>query len=70
MQLPWNRYKTEIAKAKARVAEREQELREAEDRRRVAELQSRMSQSHTAALRRELAINGWTELLQKAWGKK
>lgn len=70
MQLPWNKYKTQIAAAKTRIAERDREAKEAEQRHSAARMQAAASQYTTAALRRELAINGWTELLQKAWGKK
>lgn len=59
MKLSW---KGRVAAARAKEAEADQRARSAE---RLVE-QSRRT---TSALRRELAKNGWTELLQQAMGR-
>ncbi|MGB0971622.1 MAG: DUF7620 family protein [Mycobacterium sp.] len=66
MQLPWNRHRDEIAQARAAVADREREVGEAEERRNAARQLAAVSASSSAALRRELALNGFTALIEKA----
>lgn len=65
---PWVRYRhaAESAAADAAAATREREAAVA--RRQAAEHQAARSRAISADLRREIDKNGWTELLQKAWG--
>lgn len=70
MKWPWIKNRADVAEAnrRARVAARQAEL--SASRRRAAELQAARAQTVSAALRREVDRNGWTELLQDAWGGK
>jgi hypothetical protein len=36
----------------------------------LAEKQAAQSRQVTARLRQQIELNGWTELLQAAWGKR
>lgn len=68
MWRPWVRYRGDVEKAAREREEAEREKHAARERRRKAELQIAVSQSISSALQREIERNGWTELLQKAWG--
>lgn len=70
MMWPWERHRRELAEAKA-AAQRAAELAaEAERRQRATERQAVASAGQSARLRHQVEINGWTELLQKAWGRR
>lgn len=69
MRKPWRRH-DKPAQCKDRVAERDREVQEAELRLLRAQRQAALAASSSAALRRELDVNGFTELLLKAWGRK
>lgn len=70
MKWPWNKTRADIVEAqrRAQIAERQAELAIA--RRRAAETQAARAQTVSAALRKEVDRNGWTDLLQAAWGGK
>lgn len=70
MMWPWERHRRERAQAKA-AAEQAAELAvEAEQRRQATERQAVASAARSARLRHQVEINGWTELLQTAWGRR
>lgn len=68
MWRPWVRNRGDVEEAARERAEAEQVKYAKQEQRRAAELQAAMSQSITNHLRREIERNGWTELLQRAWG--
>lgn len=71
MQLPWNKphnRRPDPAVAAAREQEAAQAAESARRQREQAERQALVSRSRTAGLRREVAKNGFTELLQQALG--
>jgi hypothetical protein len=68
MWRPWVRYRGDVENAARERQEAEREPEAARERRRAAEIQVAVSQQITDALHREIERNGWTELLQKAWG--
>lgn len=68
MWRPWTRYRRAAEAARADAAKAEAEKRIAAQRKQAAQRQDIISGSVSAALRREIDKNGWTELLQHAWG--
>lgn len=68
MSWPWKRYQRAAEAARRGAAVAETERHRAERRQQAAERQAAQARSKSAALRREIEKNGWTELLQHAWG--
>lgn len=66
---PWKRYRRVAEEAAKEAAAAQVDRQDAVARRETAERQARRAQAVTAALRYEIDRNGWTELLQKAWGR-
>ena len=65
---PWTRYRKAADAAAAEAAAALNAKHAAETRRQTAERQAARARAITATLRREIDKNGWTELLQHAWG--
>ena len=70
MKWPWTRNRDDVVEAnrRANLAAKQAELAVA--RREAAEALAARTQAVSSALRREVDRNGWTELLQAAWGGK
>lgn len=75
MRWPWSRSRIELTEANQRAAEavRRAEVAEQQDvaadfRLQLSEQLAERSLRVTARLRSEIEKNGWTELLQHAWG--
>lgn len=69
MMWPWARDRRAAEESAKEAAEAQQAKQAAEFRRKTAERQVQRAQAVSAALRFEIDRNGWTELLQKAWGR-
>ena len=67
---PWMRYRRAVESAAVEAQTAVLERRAAEQRRDDAQRQAARSKAISADLRREIDRNGWTELLQKAWGAR
>lgn len=65
---PWKR--NDVEKAHREELEAELQRRLSEQRKEEAERLARESSNITARLRRQIELNGWTELLQNAWGAR
>lgn len=65
---PWVRWRRAAEDARQDAESARAELHAAQERRQVANSQAFVSSAVTARLRREIERNGWTELLQHAWG--
>lgn len=65
---PWKQQRAEAAEARRQAEDAGQQANAAEARRLASERLAAHSHNVTAALRREIDKNGWTELLQHAWG--
>lgn len=68
MTWPWLRQRRERAAVRRDRDVASEEKRAAEVRRNKAEWQAAKAEHVSARLRREIDKNGWTELLQHAWG--
>lgn len=68
MMWPWERHRLERAEAKAAVEQAARLARETERRCREAEREAVVAAESSAKVRHQIEINGWTELLQTAWG--
>lgn len=65
---PWHRHRREVAATLQDVAVASAEKKAAQERRMTANLQAAKARAVTDRLQREIEKNGWTELLQHAWG--
>lgn len=70
MTWPWERHKRDQLDARHRADAAEKRALAAARRRALAEKQAAQSRQVTARLRQQIELNGWTELLQAAWGKR
>jgi hypothetical protein len=70
MKWPWQRHREEAQQAQHDREAAEAQARAAEFRRQAAERFAAQSRTVTAQLRREIDKNGWTEMLQNAWGAR
>lgn len=70
MMWPWQRHRQEMAAASVQKATAEKLAAHAEVRRQAVHRQTEQSRSTTDLLKRELELNGWTDLLQTAWGRR
>lgn len=75
--LPWHRARRDITDALARADEAERRAAEAERKNVAADAQHQAAQQlvekarqSTASLRTQLERNGFTEMLQSAWGRR
>lgn len=67
---PWSKQHRAIEKAQEHLEQATAEALEAEKRRRDVERLAAQSRQVSARLRREIAINGWTEKFQTAMGRR
>lgn len=65
----WNRRRREVAKAHQQVRVADREVEHADERAQKADRVIAESKESLAVLRHEIEINGWTEMLQRAWGR-
>ena len=72
---PWQRHRRaaeavhrDVREAQQHKQDAEQHKQAAEWHQQAAELQAAHARTVTSQLRREIDKNGWTELLQHAWG--
>ena len=68
MTWPWERHKRDKLDARRRAEAAEKRALAASRRMALAEKQAAQSRQVTAKLRKQIELNGWTELLQSAWG--
>ena len=65
---PWQKHRAEVEQARNDREDAAARAEAAEVQRRAAERLAAQSHTVTARLRREIDKNGFTELLQHAWG--
>lgn len=70
MMWPWQRYRKEALEAIEVANDARVKDAAAAERKAHAEWLVAASRHSTARLRAEMAKNGWTELLQEAWGRR
>jgi hypothetical protein len=68
MMWPWQRHRAELERARNDRAIAAAQADAAEAQRRAAKQLAAQSRNVSARLRFEIDKNGWTELLQHAWG--
>ncbi len=67
---PWNRQRAEAEKARREVAEARKRAKAADERRQAVERLIGRSMLTSARLRREIDRNGFSDLMQQAWGSR
>ncbi len=65
---PWQRHRAQVMRARNDRDDAARRANAAEVQRNAAERLAAQSQRVTARLRSEVDKNGWTEMLQHAWG--
>ncbi|OBK00052.1 hypothetical protein A5741_25240 [Mycolicibacterium conceptionense] len=65
---PWQRHRAQVLQARNDRDDAARRANAAEVQRNAAERLAEQSQRVTARLRNEVEKNGWTEMLQHAWG--
>lgn len=65
---PWQRHRAQVMQARNDRDDAARRANAAEVQRNAAERLAEQSQRVTARLRSEVEKNGWTEMLQHAWG--
>lgn len=70
MRLPWQRHREEAEAAAVEAAGAERKNEVAERRRLAVHRQAEQAEHSTKVLQAQLDLNGWTELLQAAWGRR
>lgn len=65
---PWQKHRRDEVDARRRADDAEKRALAATRRRELAERQALVAQQVTKNLREQIEKNGWTELLQAAWG--
>ncbi|OMB90771.1 hypothetical protein A5746_20945 [Mycolicibacterium conceptionense] len=68
MMWPWQRHRAQVLQARNDRDDAARRANAAEVQRNAAERLAEQSQRVTARLRNEVEKNGWTEMLQHAWG--
>jgi hypothetical protein len=67
---PWQRHRQEVEAASIEVASAERKNEVAEMRLQAVNRQAAQSRETTKVLQHQLDLNGWTEMLQEAWGRR
>jgi hypothetical protein len=67
---PWNRQRAEAEKARQEFIEAQRKAKAAEERRKAVDRLIGRSMATSARLRREVERNGFSDLLQQAWGAR
>lgn len=70
MMWPWRQHKRAVAQVHEEVADAVAERLAAQQRQEAARRQKERSQEVSARLRQQISLNGFTELLQEAWGRR
>lgn len=70
MWQPWKQRQREAEEARRRLETAARQETLAVIRRQAVERLAARSRTSSAALRRQIEINGWTELLQEAWARR
>jgi len=65
---PWSRSRVEAEKARKQLAEAQRKAKATEERDKVIDKLIGQSMATSARLRREIARNGFSDLMQQAWG--
>lgn len=68
MVLPWQKHRRETEELHAKLEAESQQVDEARARTHEAVVSQAKSRTNSSVLLRQLQLNGWTELLQAAWG--
>ena len=68
MSWPWQRHRRDQLDAQHRVDAAERRALAASRRKALAKKQAAQSRQVTTNLRKQIEKNGWTELLENAWG--
>lgn len=67
---PWKRHRQEVEAASIEAAGAERKNEVAGVRMQAVHRQAEQSRETTKVLQGQLDVNGWTELLQAAWGRR
>lgn len=65
---PWRKHRQEVAELHEKLKEEAQQAEDARVRTIEAVVDQADSRSTSSVLLRQIQLNGWTELLQAAWG--
>lgn len=68
MVLPWQKHRRETEELHAKLEVETQQVDEARARTHEAVVGQAKSRTNSSVLLRQIQLNGWTELLQAAWG--